>query len=171
MIAFHRLYIQKKSRVRSRLWCGVICSGDLRPCYADGDRKQWKWNQIMYRLCLGTTCWRSDDKDGDVAAESVRKVSAQWTLWTERGLGSWRGFTSVLTVSGQHRYLCMVVSPLNENARELGSVSATQSKLTFCSRQLFVFFHSVLPVLSLPYWSFQLYISLYESLLQPWYNR
>ena len=27
--------------------------------------------------------------------------------------------------------------------------------------------HSVLPVLFLPYWSFQLYISLYESLLQP----
>ena len=30
--------------------------------------------------------------------------------------------------------------------------------------------HSVLPVLSLPCWSFRLYISLYESLLQPWYN-
>ena len=29
------------------------------------------------------------------------------------------------------------------------------------------FLHSVLPVLSLPYWSFQLYISLWESLLQP----
>ena len=29
------------------------------------------------------------------------------------------------------------------------------------------FFRSVLPVLSLPYWSFQPYISLYESLLQP----
>ena len=29
--------------------------------------------------------------------------------------------------------------------------------------------HTVLPVLSLPYWSFQLYIS-YESLLQPCYN-
>ena len=27
--------------------------------------------------------------------------------------------------------------------------------------------HSVLPVLFLPHWSFQLYISLYESLLQP----
>ena len=31
------------------------------------------------------------------------------------------------------------------------------------------FSHSVLPVLFLPYWSFQLYIS-YETLLQPWYN-
>ena len=30
--------------------------------------------------------------------------------------------------------------------------------------------HSVLPVLFLPNWSFQLYISLYESLPQPWYN-
>ena len=30
-----------------------------------------------------------------------------------------------------------------------------------------LFSHSVLPVLSLPYWSFQLYMSLYESLLQP----
>ena len=29
------------------------------------------------------------------------------------------------------------------------------------------FSHSVLPVLSLPYWFFQLYISFYESLLQP----
>ena len=29
--------------------------------------------------------------------------------------------------------------------------------------------HSVLPVLFLPYWPFN-YISLYESLLQPWYN-
>ena len=29
------------------------------------------------------------------------------------------------------------------------------------------FSHSVLPVLSLPYWSFQPYISLYESLIQP----
>ena len=27
--------------------------------------------------------------------------------------------------------------------------------------------HSVLPVLSVPYWPFQLYISIYESLLQP----
>ena len=30
--------------------------------------------------------------------------------------------------------------------------------------------HSALPVLFLPYWSLQLYISLCESLLQPWYN-
>ena len=30
--------------------------------------------------------------------------------------------------------------------------------------------HSVLPVLFLPYWSFQLYISLKKSLPQPWYN-
>ena len=30
--------------------------------------------------------------------------------------------------------------------------------------------HSVLPVLFLSYWSFQLHISLYESLLQPCYN-
>ena len=31
------------------------------------------------------------------------------------------------------------------------------------------FSHSVLPVLYLPYWSFQLYVSLW-SLFQPWYN-
>ena len=30
--------------------------------------------------------------------------------------------------------------------------------------------HSVLSVLFLPYWSFQLHISLYETLLQPRYN-
>ena len=29
------------------------------------------------------------------------------------------------------------------------------------------FSHSLLPVLSLPYWSFQLYIYIYESLLHP----
>ena len=33
------------------------------------------------------------------------------------------------------------------------------------------FSHAVLPVLSLPYWSFQLYRYLFmQSLLQPWYN-
>ena len=30
--------------------------------------------------------------------------------------------------------------------------------------------YSVLPGFSLPYRSFQLYVSLYESLIQPWYN-
>ena len=33
-----------------------------------------------------------------------------------------------------------------------------------------LFSHSVLLVLSRPYWSFQQYISLYESVLQPWYK-
>ena len=53
----------------------------------------------------------------------------------------------------------------------LASISVFMAHLTVFhsinSPNISLLSHSVLLVLFLPYWSFQLYISLYESLLQP----
>ena len=114
------------------------------------------------------------------ATEKRERLWAVFCLWVRRVL--WKTLWASVTSSSASRGGDVAVDVFNINQPSLPISLLTKfcSCVYFCPYSHFncISFHnspdnsplslSVLPVLFLPYWSFQLYISLWKS--HPWYN-